>query len=302
VANTTNVNKPAPGAIGAVEEADSAARTALKLSSKEPNARLAQIELQRTTLDLAKTEDALRGVLATNPSNIFAMRQLWNLLQSAGRSRDALAVVQRAMTIKPLAATVNFPLAQLLWIIGRVSEADRVIDRALDYWPEHRWVRFARFSIFAFTGRARTALAMLDSDSRPQSFSAESVALWRICLEALDDPSAPNISRTRKATLDATKQNPSLTSQSILTLSALGQVDPAFAIANNFLQFLAPDAEKPAGGRRASSTAWRFTPWLFTPPAAAMRKDPRFNILTDGIGLSAYWSERKLRPDYQIYE
>jgi DNA-binding winged helix-turn-helix (wHTH) protein/tetratricopeptide (TPR) repeat protein len=300
--NTSNINKEAPS--GGVERAEQAVNAALRLDPAEPNARLAQIELQRTTLDLAGTEDALRRVLATAPRNIFAMRLLWNLLQSAGRSRDALALVKRAIAIKPLAAANNFPLAQLLWIVGQTAEADRVIDRAMEYWPDHRVVRFARFTIFTYTGRARTALAMLDNDrTRPQVFSPASLALWRVSLKALDNPSAANVTAPRVASLEAARKDPLLSSQAILCLSALGEVDAAFELANNLLQFLAPASREGArsqGKPRASSTAWRFTPWLFTPPAAALRADPRFAALAEGIGLTEYWRARNVRPDYQL--
>jgi tetratricopeptide (TPR) repeat protein len=261
--------------------------------------------LQQSTLDLPSTEDRLRAVLATAPDNIFAMRLLWSLLQSAGRSHDALATVQRAIALKPLAASNNYPLGQLLWIAGRTAEADRIIDRAIQYWPAHRYVRFARFTIFAFTGRPRAAGAMLDSaDTRPQNFSPASVALWRISLAALDQPSPANVAAARQANLDAVKRDPKLTSQAVLTLSALGEVDAAFEIANDLLVFLAPKGTAPQIGAKtpmAGSTAWRFTPWLFTPPAAAMRADARFAALCDGIGFTAYWLKRGIKPDYQRY-
>lgn len=298
---TTKLRKN--GSDSAVDEAQEAANTSLRLDPAEPNARLALIQLQ-TTLDLATTEDRVRGILATAPDNILAMRVLWSLLQSAGRSRDALALVQRAVSIKPLAAANNYPLAQLLWIVGRTSEADRIIDRAMESWPKHRYVRFARFTIFAFTGRPRAALAMLDSDeTRPQGFSPASVALYRISLAALDQPSRSNVAEAVRANADAVKQDPKLASQAVLTLCALGQVDAAFEIANDLLLFRVPSdsaVEDAAGRRRVRSTAWRFTPWLFTPPAAPLRADPRFAALCDGTGLTDYWTKRRIKPDYQL--
>ena len=297
----SNVNKAGPGTD--VDRADQAVRAALRLDPDEPNARLAQIMLHQATLDLAATEDRLRAVLATAPDNIYAMRLLWSLLQCAGRSRDALALVQRAIAVKPLAASNNYPLAQLLWITGRTAEADRIIDRAMQFWPNHRYVRFARFTISAFTGRARAALAMLDSDStRPQTFPPDSIALWHVSLPALDQPSPANIAHALRANLDAARRNPGLTSQAVLVLSALGEVDAAFDIANDLLVFRDPAASstKEAAGRPSpTSNAWRFTPWVFTPPAAAMRADSRFAALCDGIGLTAYWTKRGIKPDFE---
>ena len=288
-----------------VDDAQQAASASLRIDPNEPNARLALVELQRSTLDLAGTEDRIRQVLAAAPRNIFAMRQLWNLLQSTGRSREALALVRRAIAVKPLAAANNFPLAQLLWIVGRTAEADRVIDRAREFWPAHAVVRFARFTIFAFSGRPRAALAMLDNDqTRPQLFSPKSVALWRISLAALDEPSPTNVARVRAAFVDAVKADISMARQGVITLSALGQIDAAFEVANELFVFAARGADKAAHGirePRANSMAWRFTPWLFIPPVAPMRADPRFAALADGIGLTAYWHARNLKPDYQIY-
>jgi hypothetical protein len=86
-------------------------------------------------------------------------------------------------------------------------------------------------------------------------------------------------------------------------LSALGEVDAAFEIANAFLLFhgsTALRARDSSAAPPAKSTAWRFTPWLFTPPVAAMRADPRFKTLCDGIGLTEYWQARKIKPDYLL--
>ena len=288
----------------AVEHAERAARAALALDPAEPNARLALTLLQRSSLDFAATEDRLREILAAAPDNISAMQQLWNLLQSTGQSRAALALVERAIAVDPLAPISQYPLAQLLWIIGRNAEADRVIDRAMQFWPAHRSVRFARFTIYAFTGRPRAALAMLDNEkTRPQLYTPAAVSLWRVSLPALDQRTSASIATARKANLEAAKQNPVLSNQAVLALSALGEVDAAFEIANGLLLFRRPIEPHPQAAVKRppiNSTGWRFAPWLFTPPVAAMRADPRFKALCDGIGLAEYWAKRGIKPDYQL--
>jgi len=288
----------------AVEHAERAARAALALDPAEPNARLALTLLQRSTLDFAATEDRLREILAADPDNIPAIQQLWNLLQSTGQSRAAFALIERAIAVDPLAPISQYPLAQLLWILGRNAEADRVIDRAMQYWPAHRFVRFARFTIYAFTGRPRAALAMLDSDkTRPQQYTPAAVSLWRVSLLALDQRTSASIATARRANLEAAKQNPGLSNQAVFALSALGEVDAAFEIANGLLLFRRPIEPRPQAAFKRSpvnSTGWRFAPWLFTPPVAAMRADPRFKLLCDGIGLTEYWAKRGIKPDYQL--
>lgn len=288
----------------ALLDGERAARAALALDPKEPNARLALIGLQRSVLDFATTEDLFRAVLATDPDSTFAMRGLWSLLQSTGRSRDSLAVIERAITVEPHAAANNFPRAQLLWILGRTAEADRMIDQAIQYWPEHRFVRFARFMILAFTGRPSAALAMLENpETRPQQYTAEAVALWRVSLAALDQRTPASIAAARKANLEVAKRNPALSNQAFLVLSELGEVDAAFEVADDLFLFRRPvERRSPTASGHApvKSDGWRFAPWLFTPPGAAVRADPRFKSLCEGIGLTEYWAKRGIRPDYQL--
>ena len=281
----------------ALQEAHRAARAALRLDPSEPYARLAMNIIQRPTQDFASSEDQFRQILASHPENTSAMRGLWNMLQCVGRSRDALALVEKAIAVQPLGAANHFPRAQLLWILGRNAEADRVIDDAMQIWPEHRFVRFARFTIFAFTGRPQAALAMLESRSTaPQQYSAEQIALWRVSLVALDERTPAAIEVARQANLEAAKRDLDFSSQAIIALSGLGETDAAFEVANAlFVVPGTPHARKPA-----TSTAWRFAPWLFTPPTASMRRDPRFDAICDGIGLTQYWAKRGIKPDYQL--
>ena len=283
-----------------MREAEKATSAALALDPEEPNAHLAQVLTRSGSLDLAETEAGLRRVLSLDPNNVSAMKQLWSMLQCVGRSLEALALVERALSIRPLAPGNHYPRAQLLWITGQTAEADRVIAKAMLNWPLHRFVRFARFTIFAFTGRPRAAMAMIEKpDTAPQNFSRESIALWRATLPALDRPTEAAKAVARQATLEAVEKNLPLTSQAAMAMSALGELDTAFEITNQFFAVRPGDPAAPKSPMAVRSTAWRFAPWLFTPPTAAMRADPRFKALADQIGLTAYWRAHKIRPDYQ---
>ena len=292
-------NVRTPDVRNALEEAERATATALTLNPNEPHAQLARMVLQGSTLDLSATEDRLRQILALDPNNQQAMRQLWNLLQCVGRSREALTLVGRALKLSPLAPGNHYPLAQLLWITGRAAEADRVIDKAMQYWPTHRFVRFARFTIWAFTNRPRAALAMIEKpENAPQNYTPEAITLWRVSLPALDQRTPANIATARRANLDAVQKDLRLTSQAVLVMSALGEIDTAFEMANAFFAVGGSGESRRDPNAPAKSTAWRFAPWLFTPPVAPMRADPRFQTLVDGIGLTDYWKARNVQPDY----
>ena len=286
----------------AIRHAEQAARAALALDPNEPLARLARLEMQHSELDLAAEDTQLRQILATAPNNTIVMHNLWDLLQSTGQSHAAWAMNERAFTLDPLAAAHNYPRAQLLWILGRNAEADRVIDRAMGLWPEHPWVRFARFTIYTFTGRPRAALAMLDDEKRRPQFTPAGISAWRVSLAALDQRSPATIAAARAANFELARKIPARASQAVLTLSALGYVDEAFDIANELLLFRRAVEPRPQSGLAppVKSTGARFTPWLFTPPIAAMRADPRFKLLCDGIGLTDYWAKRGIKPDYQL--
>ena len=200
----------------------------------------------------------------------------------------------------PLAPGHHYPRAQLLWITGQTAEADRVIAKAMLNWPDHRFVRFARFTIFAFTGRPRAAMAMIEKrQTAPQNFSPESIALWRATLPALEQPSEAAKAFARSSTLEAAQKNLQLTAQAAMAMSALGELDTAFEITNQFFAVGPSSPVTQKSPMAVRSTAWRFAPWLFTPPTGAMRTDPRFGALADQIGLTAYWRDRNVSPDYR---
>lgn len=284
----------------ATRESAKAVRAALAIDPREPHARLADFLLHRPALDFAETEDRLRSILSAAPDNIHVMKHLWEFLTCVGLCRQALAFTERAVAVDPLSAGSQFPRAQLLWITGRTGEADRVSDQAMSFWPKHRFVRFARFTILAFTGRVRAALAMLEDKSKtPQGFSPESVALWKVNLTALDNPTPANIAAARSASLEMSKKRLDLAGQATMVMSALGEIDSSFEILGSHYALARQAGDRPSKPSR-DSTAWRFAPWLFTPPMAAVRADLRFSALCDEIGLSDYWAKRGIKPDYQL--
>ena len=87
-----------------------------------------------------------------------------------------------------------------------------------------------------------------------------------------------------------------------MTLCALGQVEDAFELTFGYLLSRGKAvSSNPTDPRAVNDWNRRMTPWLFTPPAALMRADPRFLQICDEFGLAAYWRARDVRPDYQVY-
>jgi hypothetical protein len=130
--------------------------------------------------------------------------------------------------------------------------------------------------------------------------------MWRASLIALDQPSPKTIAIAREACFKGARIGAQLGGQAVMILSALGVVDASFDVAQGFLLSrgsIVRRGKRPFKAEFNSDAGWRInTQWLFTPPAAIMRADPRFLPLCEGVGLADYWRKRGVRPDYQISE
>lgn len=287
------------------QAAERTARKALSINSNESNGLLALALIQSDAIDWFERERRFRDILAIDPSNTRAMRSLGQLLHGVGRCREALAVVEHAMALEPLAPDHWARKAGRLWVLGRTSEADQVIDRALQYWPLHPLVRLLRLMIYAYTGRARAALALVDEEAKnPTFFASGAVAVWRTSLLAIETPNPRTIGAARAANVEGSRGSPQIAAWAILTLSALSELDAAFEVANGFLLdrgsiIVRP---RPHPGLAANMSGWRNTFGLFTPPARSMRLDPRFKQLADGLGLTDYWHRRGIGPDAFLFK
>src|SRR4029078_7008133 len=85
-----------------VQSAEEAARKALQLDSKNPDALLTLLLIGQSMKDRATVEDGLRQVLAASPDNAHAMLWLERLLAGAGRIRESWVWTERIATIEPI--------------------------------------------------------------------------------------------------------------------------------------------------------------------------------------------------------
>jgi hypothetical protein len=126
---------------------------------------------------------------------------------------------------------------------------------------------------------------------------------WLPTLEAFANPSPTLVAKAREANLAAAQLNPGQATYAAMALGQLGEVDSAFLVINALLLSKGPlVANRPIEARSfvANSPSWCRTQWLFMPPLAAVRADPRFQSLCDEIGLTRYWSQRGVGPDTRI--
>jgi len=288
----------------AIDSSARAARRALGINPREGNALAALAMLRPYFGDWSAAEQRLVGVLRVAPENLLAMNSIVAFLQGVGRSRLSYAWNERAREIDPNLPVPSYRRAIKLWQFNRLDDADQAIDRTMQLWPRFPAVWNARMMIFAYTGRASAGLAFLDEvESRPESLTKTAVDLWRVSLRALSSGSSDDIKAARAANITLAPRSPGFANNAIMTLSMLGELDAAFDVAfGTFLRRgpLVGTLWGGAGEMPVNTLRWRRPVALFIPATARLRADPRFAELCEGMGLTRYWSERRLRPNYQL--
>lgn len=287
----------------AVASCEAAARRALAIDPNHGNAHSALAKLWPIFGDWLGAERRHRAVLEIAPDNAASISALGTLLQSVGRVRESSIHSARAAEIDPLSPIYQFRRTFGLWCTGRLGEADRTIDRALQLWPRHPAVWNARATIYALTDRPRAALAMIDDrEGRPSGMSDRAADFWRLPLKAMETGAPADIATAMESSIAIVARSPGTAVSSICFASKLNQVDQAFAMADAYLLRRGPlvGGLLRSGPDQLAVTdqRWRMTMMLFIPATASMRADARFLPLCRDMGLAEYWRARGIRPDY----
>ncbi|WP_195908345.1 winged helix-turn-helix domain-containing protein [Novosphingobium sp. Gsoil 351] len=282
--------------------AQDAAQRALALDPKEANARSTIALLRRDLDDWVSYENDLLGIVKDDPGCAPAHEYLTLFLQSVGRCRDSLASNERAVSLEPFSPKHQSRRAMKHWIFGRIGEADKVADRLLQLRPRDPNAWNARLIIYAFTGRAEAALALLDDvPSRPANLKAPSINSWRAGLIALASRASRDIAIAVATYARVAPLSPGLAANAIMVFSALGELDAAYTVADGLLNNRGPlvlrSREPRIQGEVYSNPVWGRTQFLFIPATSSFRDDERFPDLCERMGHVAYWQERGIWPD-----
>ncbi|HEX8532783.1 MAG TPA: winged helix-turn-helix domain-containing protein [Allosphingosinicella sp.] len=280
----------------AIQQTDQLIRRALMQAPANADAQLARLALDQGTLTWAQYEDRLLGVRRAAPRSTEVLTELTYFSQSAGHTRRSGAYNEQVIGLDPISPQPRWRKALKCWIMGRTADADRIVDAVRTMWPEHPGAWNARLLIYAFTGRAHAALRMIDNPvGRPRSVTPASMAQWRPTLAALEEPGGSRLSDAVAANLAGARKSPGQAAYAAMALSALGQMDAAYEVAEGFLVARGPLlTNQPIEANRllVNNPGWRRTQWLFTPPMKAFRADRRFSGLCDALSLTDYWSLR----------
>lgn len=285
----------------AVAATQDAAYRALALDKRQPDALAALALLPPYYGDWYAAEQRMRSVLAVDPQHLPTRDALDFMYVGVGRARegalDRIAIVAK----DPLNATYQHKLVYSLWILGRVGEADRAVDRALELWPKHPGIWFARLWTLAFTGRAERALAHIDDASARPDLPPPMIEPLRQAMIAIAGGRPADRSRATESVLRLVSAGPSMSINGVLILCGLGEIDRAFDVANGYLLERGPLLARlrwNPGDLSVNDQRRRKTSMLFVPVSAPMRQDPRFLDLTRDMGLADYWASAGVEPDF----
>ncbi|MCY7281385.1 MAG: winged helix-turn-helix domain-containing protein, partial [Sphingomonas bacterium] len=128
----------------AVAGVQDAARRALALDPRDANALSALAVLPPYYGDWFAAEQRMKAVLAVDPTHLPTRDRLDFMYAAVGRGREGSTDRIDVAARHPLHAGYQFKLVYSYWILGRIGEADRAADRALQLWPKHPGIWLSR--------------------------------------------------------------------------------------------------------------------------------------------------------------
>lgn len=292
---------PVP-ATEAIRNAELAARRALAIDPRQSDALTALALLVPSFGQWVEAERRLRNVLAIDPANMFARGAYGTLLMSTGQVAKCLQQLNWLVERDPLSPNHQFRRVYTLWSDNRLAEMDRAADTALQSWPRHPAVWFARFWTLAFTDRAAAASKMLADNATRPTLPPAALAVLDLSLPALGNGGAPHRQAAISANLKASIQGPVQAVTAILMLSKLDAPEHALQVARGFLQRhgqIVVEQRHSSGQPSITDQHHRMAMMLWVPASETLRLHSGFRSLCDGIGLVDYWRRTGNRPDFR---
>lgn len=280
---------------------DKAAARALALDPANADAKAALALAIPYYGDWLAAERRFDAVLADHPGHVITQDSRLFLLGAVGRMRESgLARVAFAPSA-PFDASVQYLLIYSHWFLGRIEQADRVASRAMEMWPRHPGVWFARLWLLAGTNRYDRALAQIDDAAARPALPPPMIDTLRAALAAADTKQPAAIGAAVDRVMGGVANSVSAVVNAMMLLNHLGATDRAFDLARAYYleqgPIIAAVSWRP-GQPMIKDQRRRKTNMLFTPTAATMRSDPRFMPLMEKMGLADYWDKRGIGPDF----
>jgi DNA-binding winged helix-turn-helix (wHTH) protein/Tfp pilus assembly protein PilF len=285
------------------ERARATLRRALALDPQNGFAQAARAVLVSKVGNWRQAETVARAALRDQPNNDFVLLVMANLLASVGRCGEAADLLDRAVALAPTSPLLLFIHVQNLWAAGRGEDADRASNRATELFPSHFAIWFTRLYLLLYTGRAEEAWGMLlNRSDRPNGIPTSSFDELVPVVEAVMSRRPSKIDEAMAVQMAAAHRGAGYAENSMQFASFLGRTDAAFQVADAYYLdrgFRVPDVRFTAEQGGYTRRGDRRTYVLFLPSTAAMRRDPRFDAMVRELGLTRYWAESGVQPDYR---
>jgi DNA-binding winged helix-turn-helix (wHTH) protein/tetratricopeptide (TPR) repeat protein len=294
---------PSPLNRDMAERTLAASRRAFSLDPYNGFANAARAVLVSRNGNWRQAEALARAAIRDQPDNDFALFVLATQMASVGRMGEAADLLDDAVILAPTSPLLLFMRVQDLWAAGRAEEADRAIRDAVELFPSHFAIWFTRCYLLLYTGRADAALGMvLNRTDRPSGIPSTSFDELVPVLNAALTRQPAQIDAAIRIQMGAAHRGAGYAENAMQFAAFLGRVDAAFEIAAAYYLsrgFRVPDVRFTPEQGGYTRMADRRTSVLFLPSTAAMRRDPRFDALVTDLGLTRYWREAEVLPDYR---
>ncbi|HEX8534122.1 MAG TPA: winged helix-turn-helix domain-containing protein [Allosphingosinicella sp.] len=287
-----HVLQSSPGTEGPrAEQMRSAARRALALDPDNADAQAALVLIRPWYRDWARSERDLRRLLARYPDHWLLRFHLAVILYEVGRWEEGIQHNRKLLDSDSFLPMATSFLVFALWSGGRLREADSLVDSALERWPQYQLLWDTKYELLAFSGRSAAAIAFVNDPDKWIAGSDTAAVSSRIVLAraiGTRDPGAvaAALSAQRAMLIEQAGSAPVVAP----VFAALGRADLAFEALEAYFR---------EGPVAAGQEQPRYTQFLFTPPMAPLRADPRFGAITRAIGLEDYWRSARIPPDYR---
>ena len=245
-------------------KAEAAARRAIHLDPRLPDAYLALAVLENGRGKLVATEELRLKALELSPNNPEALQSYIPLLANVGRRQEALAMAQQLHALEPHVPTVNNDVGEILWENGEDTAAIEMLLPIID------------------VGRVRSSLAMIYAS---QSRYKEAADLLELNLPAGMPEHYARLSRTAGGIL-RTAPAKAVSPEDLpeLCAFALGFVYLYVGASERSLEYYESVIESGSVGGAGGDTAF-----LWHPSYAPVRKLERFKTFVRKSGLVDYW-------------
>jgi DNA-binding winged helix-turn-helix (wHTH) protein/tetratricopeptide (TPR) repeat protein len=288
-----------------LSRAREALRRATEIDPHNQYATMARANLTPLRGNWAQRERIFRAGLRFHPQARLLLQGLAYTLANVGRMAQAAdAIVQATAAAASLDPDIAWLRIHLLWAANRLLEADKAASEGIALFPRQRFVWFSRLYMLMYSGRLSEAQSNLANvDGRPLGVPDRDFDELTVVVAAMQSRAKADIDRAVAEQMEAARRGVGYAENAIQFLCFLGKVDEAFAIAqaNYFgVGFTVADVRFSKQEGAFTFMQDRRTVPLFVPATKAMRKDKRFPLLTQALGLDRYWAQANVLPDYRI--